>query len=529
MFRNRAVTAVLAASSILGFAACGGDDSGGGDTSGGDGGTAAGSDQPWILGTTDTVTALDPAGSYDLGSWTLSYNLYQTLLTIPAGENVPQPDAAESCQYDDPQTFTCTLNAGLTFSNGSELTSSDVKYSIERNLAIEDPNGASGLLASVDSVDTPDDTTVTFNLSRPDTTFQFVLTTATASIVDEDTFPADALLPDEQVVGSGPFMLDQYKAGEQAVLTANPKYQGANEALSPQVFVQYYAESSALKLAAQENEIDVAWRSLSPPEINDLKSQDSVEVIEGEGAEIRYFVWQFNTDIGKDPAVRKAVAQIIDREAIAERAYDGTVEPLYSIVPPGLPGQVDSFQEVFGEPSAEAATQTLEQAGVQTPVALTLGYTPSHYGPNAVDEASELADQLNATGLFDVTLKDAEWEEYQTLYKENAYDLFHLGWFPDFLDADNYLSPFVVDGGFFANGYSSKKANKLVAAEQAASEPSKREATFEELQALVAQDVPLIPSWVGINTAVAGPGMEGVAETLDPAFIFRFWTVSKSE
>ena len=288
MVRTQSVTALFSAGLLAAsLAACGSDDGGSGS-----GDDAAASGEPWIMGTTDTVTALDPAGSYDLGSWTLSYNLYQTLMTIPAGENTPQPDAAQSCDYEDPQTYTCTLQDGLTFSNGNELTSSDVAFSIQRNIDIANPNGASGLLASVKSIDTPDDTTVTFNLSRPDTTFQFVLTTATAAIVDEDTFPADKLLADEEVIGSGPFVLDQYKSGEQAVLTANESYSGAERAAVAAGLRAVLRRDSALKLAAQENEVDVAWRSLSPTDITDLQSQDSVEVVEGEGSEIRYFVWQ---------------------------------------------------------------------------------------------------------------------------------------------------------------------------------------------------------------------------------------------
>jgi len=504
------------------LAACGSDDGGGGDENGGGSDLGA----SWILGTTDSVTSLDPAGAYDLGSWTLMYNMYQTLLTIPAGENTPQGDAAESCDYDDPQTFTCTLRDGLTFANGNELTSSDVKFSIERNVNIEDPNGASGLLASVDSIDTPDDTTVTFNLNKPDTTFQFVLTTNAAAIVDEDTFPADALVDNAEAVGSGPFSMDQYKAGEQAVLTANTEYDGPKEAQSERVFVQYYQQPAQLKQAVENGEVQVAWRSLSPTDINDLKNSDSVEVVEGEGSEIRYWVWQLANQTAKEKATRQAVAQLIDREAIAENAYDGTVDPLLSIVPPGFPGQVDAFADKYGEPNVEAAEKLLADAGVQTPVNLTLGYTPSHYGPNAVDEASELQRQLEDSGLFKVSLKSAEWEQYQNLYKEGAYDLFQLGWFPDFLDADNYLSPFVVDGGFYQNNYSSQQANQLVEEEQATAEAGAREEVLGELQQLVAEDVPLIPSWVGKNVAVAGPGVNGVEETLDPAFIFRLWTVS---
>lgn len=503
----------------LSLAACGGDDDDGNGAAGGVG-------EPWTLGTTDKVTALDPAASYDLGSSTLHYAIYQSLLTIPAGENKPQGDAAKECEYKDPKTFVCTLREGLKFSNGHDLTSSDVKHSIDRNLKIADPNGASGLLASLKNVETPDDLTVRFNLKRPDTTFQFVLTHSSTSIVDEEVFPMNKKVSDADVVGSGPYVMDDYESGQQATLKKSETYQGANEGKSPLIFVKYYPESSNLKLAIQNDEVQVAWRNLSPTDLTDLEDNGSVDVKKGEGSEIRYWVWQLGTPVGKQKAVRQAVAQLIDREAISERAYEGTVDPLFSAVPPGFPGQVDAFKSKYGDPSVEKAQAILDKAGVKTPVNLTLGYTPSHYGPNAVDEATELKSQLNDSGLFKATTKSAEWTQYQDLYKQNAYDLFMLGWFPDFLDADNYLSPFFVDGGFYANNYSNPEVNELVQKEQGTDDDSAREDAFGKIQEIVAEDVPTVPSWVGKNVAVTRPGVEGVEDTLDPAFIFRFWMVS---
>jgi peptide/nickel transport system substrate-binding protein len=528
-----------AATLLFSMAACGSnkDDSGGGE------GSSSAKGDPITIGTTDSVTALDPAGSYDQGSSTLEYNMYQTLLTIPAGKNTPEGDAAESCQYDDPQTFTCKLKSGLKFSNGDALTSSDVKYSLERAINIADPNGAAiyllgsigkpnkdGVLQVVpDAIETPDDSTVVFHLNKPDTTFQFVLTYPGAgAIVDEDVFPADKELPDDQVIGSGPYKLSQYKAGEQAVFELNGEYTGDNQGQAPQIFVSYYATTSALKLAAEDGDVDIAWRSLSPTDLADLKEGGKVTVAEGDGAEIRYFVWDIDSPVGKDLATRQAVAQLIDRDQIASKAYENTVSPLYSIVPPGFPGQVDAYQEKYGEPNVDAAKKLLDDAGIKTPVSLTLGYTPTHYGPNAVDEATELQRQLEDSGLFDVQLKSAEWEQYQTIYKEGAYDLWQLGWFPDFLDADNYTSPFMVDGGFFQNHYSNEEANKLVAHEQGSEDPEVRAKDFTKLQQIAAEDVPFVPSWVGKNVAVYGDGVEGVEDTLDPSYIFRFWVLSKN-
>jgi peptide/nickel transport system substrate-binding protein len=418
-----------------------------------------------------------------------------------------------------------------------------VAYSFERAIKIQDANGAAiyllGSITSTDkkgvvtlnkgAIETPDPQTVVFHLDHPDTTFQYVLTyPGAAAIVDHKVFPADKKLPDAQIIGSGPYKLAQYKAGDQATLELNPNYTGPNKGGASQVFVKYYSEPSALKLAVQNGEVDVAWRSLAPTDIASLKSDSNVTVATGKGSEIRYWVWNLNNGVGKQAAVRQAAAQIFDREAIAKNAYDGTVDPLYSIVPPGYGGQKDSFKTRYGSPSVAKAKQILQDAGIKTPVDLTVGWTPTHYGPNAEDEANEVQRQLQASGLFKVTLKSTEWEQYQTIYKQGAYDLWLLGWFPDYPDADDYLSPFMVDGGFFANGYKNATVDKLVAQEQGTSDQAKRQQIFGQLQDIAAKDVPFIPSWVGQNTAVYGKGMQGVESTLDPSFIFRFWLVSKS-
>ncbi|MFN8193651.1 MAG: ABC transporter substrate-binding protein [Nocardioidaceae bacterium] len=532
---RKAGAALAVAALAITLSACGGSD----DSSNGDNNGSSAGGSPWILGTTDSVTAVDPAGSYDFGSWNMQYNIFQQLMVIPANGDTPEPDAAESCDYDDPQTITCTLQSGLKFSNGDELTSSDVKFSFQRNIQIADPNGSSVLLGSISNgdtkapdlaegaIETPDDTTVVFHLNQPDLTFLKILTTATASIVDEEVFPADKLLADDQVIGSGPYKLSQYKPGEQAVFEANASYTGDRAPQAGQVFVQYFNDPAPLKTAVESGDVDIAWRTLSPTDLSSLEDGGKVDVIRGKGSEFRYWVWQLGTPVGKQLAVRQAVAQLIDRDAIAQNAYDGTVTPSYSIVPPGFGGQKDSFKETYGDPSVDKAKQILAEAGVKTPVSLTVGYTPTHYGPNAVDEANELTEQLNNSGLFDAKTRDAEWEQYQTLYKQDAYDLFMLGWYPDFLDADNYLTPFVRDGGFFANNYSSKEVNSLLDKELGETDDAARSDEIGQLQDLVARDVPLIPSWNGLNVAVASKQMTGVSETLDPTYIFRFWMINK--
>src|SRR5215217_4561625 len=148
---------------LASLAACGGDDSSDGSSDGSDssdGSSASG--ESWILGTTESITAMDPAGSYDFGSWNMQYAIFQRLMSMPAGESEPVGDAAQSCDYDDPQTITCTLNEGLTFSNGN-VSSGLLGQLIEPD---SDPQ-----VMREDAIETPDDLTVVFHLNAADTTF----------------------------------------------------------------------------------------------------------------------------------------------------------------------------------------------------------------------------------------------------------------------------------------------------------------------------------------------------------------------
>lgn len=532
MDRTQKFVAVVGAAAVVAaLGACGSKNTpAAGDTSG-----------DYTLGTTDSsITSLDPAGAYDLPSWTLQYNIYQQLVTYRPNSTKPTPYAAKSCKYTDPKTVKCVLNSGIKYSNDDPMVASDITYSFKRSIVINDPNAASSLLADLSNgdtkkpdladgaIETPNDTTVIFHLNAPDTTFIQALTTPAASIVDPKVYPADALLADDQSIGSGPYELSQFQPAVQAVLTANPNYSGPNAPKAAQVTVQYFNSDTSLSTAIGSGQVDVAWRTLSPTEQAKLKTNSQVSVLSGKGSEFRYWVFHTQSGPGKEVAVRQAVAQIMDRNAIAQRAYEGTVNPAYSIVPPGFLGSNEAFKSQYGSPDVNKAKALLSAAGVSTPVDIKLGYTPSHYGPNSVDEANELAQELNDSGLFKATIDDAEWTQYQDLEKQGAYDLFQLGWFPDYLDPDDYISPFIHDGGFFVNGYTSKPVDKLIGQERAETNATKRSAQIDKIQNIVAQDVPMIPSWFGQNNAVANKDMSGVGDTLDQAYIFRMWIPAKS-
>ncbi|MEJ7875052.1 MAG: ABC transporter substrate-binding protein [Solirubrobacterales bacterium] len=520
--RKLAITAIAASLSLF-ASACGSDDDDGG---------SSGAEGTLIQGTIDQPVSYDPAGSYDLPSYNVIFNVYQNLLQIPPGGNQPEPEAAEECDFTDEggKTYECTLKDGIKFSDGSDLTSEDVKASFDRNLEIADPQGASSIYINLKSIDTPDDMTVVFNLKQPDATWPFLLTSGGAAIVPAE-YPTDKVQPSDEVIGSGRYTVAEYEPGQQTVLEANPEYTGEDPAQIGRVIVQYYDKSSTLKQAVEQGEIEVAYRSLSPTDIDDLEGADGVEVVKGPGAEIRYLNFNFDLQEGSDEeklAVRQAAAQVIDRQSIADNVYSGTATPLYSMVPSGLPFATESFADEYGEePDIDGATQTLEDAGVDTPVPLEVWWTPTHYGPASGDEYAEIQRQLDESGLFAVSLKSTEWNQYSEAAFTDKYPTYQLGWFPDYPDADNYVSNFYSSESFLNLHYSNPEIDKLLAEEKASTDDAEREATFAEIQEIGAQDVPNIPYIELSQVAVAVDGVSGVEDTLDPSYIFRYWLISK--
>ncbi|HEY8296003.1 MAG TPA: ABC transporter substrate-binding protein, partial [Micrococcaceae bacterium] len=169
----------LAGVSMLALTACTGPT--GGSTAGGSSNGSSGA--PITLGTTDKVTFLDPAGSYDNGSFMVMNQVYPFVLNSKPGSADPQPDMAESASFTTPTKYTVKLKSGLTFANGDTLDSTDVKFSFDRQLKINDANGPATLLANLASVDAPDATTVVFNLKEGnDQTFPQILTSPAGPI-----------------------------------------------------------------------------------------------------------------------------------------------------------------------------------------------------------------------------------------------------------------------------------------------------------------------------------------------------------
>ena len=483
-----------------------------------------------IDGTTGTVVNIDPANEYDYDSFTVDLNIFQGLYGFPNGATL-KPVLATGCSHSaNLKTWTCQLRHGVKFSNGDPMTSADVKYSFDRVQAIKGDQGIYTLLSDLKSTSTSGTYTVVFHLIHPFSVWPYILSTNAGYVVDKNTFPADKILANTDtahMIGTGPYVLTKFTPSQQAVFGLNKNYWGPKPK-NGGLIINYFSKSSTMKLALQQGTLDMAFQTFTPTELTAMGKNKSLKVHSGHGVVIRYLVFNVKRPPFNNVNVRKAIAYLMPRQAIASRVYHGTVAPLYSMVPQGLPGAFPAYKTMYGaSPNVAKAKAAMKAAHVKTPLKITLWWTPSHYGDASADEYAEIQRALNASGLFKVTLQSAEWAQYSGKLGK-AYGAFQLGWFPDYPDADDYTVSFYQTGSFFSNGYSSKKMTALIAKERGAKTSALRYSYLKQMQVLGAKDLPTIPYWQGNMIAVSRSNVNGIDSTLDAAYYMRFWELSKS-
>ncbi|MEV4339262.1 ABC transporter substrate-binding protein [Streptomyces sp. NPDC049590] len=512
------------------LAACGGSDSG------------SKSGDAIVVGTTDQFTAtkeapapLDPAYAYDVGSWNILRQSVQTLMAQPKGEGEPVPDAAESCSFTDSgsERYACKLRDGLKFANGDPVTAEDVKYSIERVLRIDSDSGVSALLNTIDTIETQGDRDVVFHLKTADATFPYKLSTPVAGIINPKDYQKDKLREGFEIDGSGPYTLKadvEDDAIKSVTFTKNPSYKGNVTVNNDKVELRSFPDADAMGEAIDKGDIDVMTRTMSPAQIQKLDAGDDekVELVDMPGLEIRYLAFNTNAPSVKDKAVRQAMAQLINRGELVSKVYGTQAEPLYSLVPATVTGHSNSFFNNYGNPSTAKAKALLTKAGITTPVKLTLHYTTDHYGSATKQEFEILQKQLNDSGLFDASIEGHPWKTFRPAEQKGQYDVYGMGWFPDFPDADNFLAPFLDKDNFLGSPYNNGTIQRSLIPQ------SRREAdrlgavkNLTEIQNTVADDVPVLPLWQGKQYVAARDDITGTAYALNSSSTLQLWELGR--
>jgi peptide/nickel transport system substrate-binding protein len=483
-----------------------------------------------IIGTTDKITVLDPAKAYDFYTWEIFTNIGEGLMKYKPGTTDLEPGLADPAfgggkgytVSPDGLVYTFKLRAGLKFTDGTPINATVVKWSLERVARIkEDPSWfVTDFISKIDVVDA---LTVKITLLDPVSYFPAIMAVPTMFPVSPKAYPADSIK--DSTVGCGPYKITNWVRDVELDLEVNPDYYGAKPK-STYCVIKFFKDATTMRLALERGEIDVAWKTLRPTDIVDLKKKPDLKVVEGPGAYIRYIVIRVGTPPFDNVYVRKALACAIDRKALADRVFMGTVEPLYSMVPMGMWSHIDALKAEYGEFNLTKAKEYLKAAGYSETKKLTfeLWYTPTHYGDTEADVATILKDSFEKTGMISVTLKSAEWPTYVDYLYKGTMPIYLLGWYPDYMDPDDYLWPFYHSGNVYS-GYNSTSMDNLLYNAKISVNIEDRTGYYKSAQELAAKDLPYIPMFQGKLIVVSKPIIKGIV--LDPLMLLRYYLIYK--
>jgi len=508
-----------------------------------------------IMGTTDSVeTCLDTARAYDYFGWEIIQSLGCPLVEYKAGATGAASDIVPSLATSwnssaDGLQWTFNLRQGVKYDNGTEFTANDVKYTFDRGIGIADPDGAFvgiGYGDIIQNVTVVSNYVVQFNLKIPFAAFLSLMACQASYIVDPKYAPMagsswsvsdvvvykDGDARGSNPMGLGPYTLTKWTrvAGKDTELdlTANTNYWNASSGYpkTKNIVIKFYADSSDLALAITSGDVDIAFRQLASTDITNMMSNTNLHVWTGTGAFIQYLCLQEKYAPFNNVQIRQAVAAAINRTDLVQTVFQGQAQPLYSLIPNGMFGHTDAFQ-TLGDANYTYTRQVLAQYGYNenNKLTFTLWYETSGHYPQSAQQALVLKSSLEASGVISVTLQGLDWAAYHNARTGETMQAYIMGWYPDYIDPDDYIQPFLQSAGdsWLHENYANSQMDQFVQWARANTTTATRESLYGQIQNLMVQDCPIVPLYQSTAYAVTKTNVKGVY--LDITQDWRHWLV----
>lgn len=367
------------------------------------------------LGVDQEVVGLDPGKVTAFSSFRRLDLLYNKLVTYDAGLHVVG-DLAESWDSPDNRTYVFHLRRGVLFHDGTEMTSADVVYTINRILDPKTASPGRSYIDVIDAVTAPDKYTVRVSLKYPLASLLSGLASGNAAIVEQAAVERAGDLQKTEA-GTGPFMLAEWVPDNFMRLTRNPRYFKHGFPVLDEVVFRVIPEQASLLAGVRSRSLDMATIS-DGSVVKQATGDRALTVLQAPSLNLRIFSFNTTRRPFTDARVRDAIAYAIDRQAIVDAAEFGLGVVSGPIPAPdrvwALP--VSAFPEY--RPNPARARQLLQEAGAAG-ASFTITASPTYEGGLAV--AQVIQSQLKAVGL-NATIQNVEWGQYINLWVKRDFD-----------------------------------------------------------------------------------------------------------
>ncbi|MEK5233307.1 ABC transporter substrate-binding protein [Lysinibacillus sp. FSL K6-0232] len=500
-FLTLGVMLLLILSTVL--AACGGSesgDSGSKDSSSGGDSASSGGEKTLVYGRGGDSVALDPAVVTDGESFSITGNIYETLVSFGKEDMTINPGLAESWEpSEDGLTYTFKLKEGVKFHDGTDFNAEAVVKNVERWKSSTDkfPYFSSQFTVGgeqiIESVTAEDDYTVVFKLSQPQAPFLKNIAMSPFAIASPKAFEADDEGLSTNPVGTGPFKFVSWVRNDAITIEKNPDYHIEGLPKLDKVIYRSIPENSARLNELVAGNIDVA-DGINPSDRATIEGDANLQLIERPSMNIGYLGLTVTRPPFDNVKVRQAVNYAIDKQAIVDAFYEGLAEPAKNPMPPVIAGYND---EVTGyEYDPEKAKALLAEAGYDgKEIELWAMPVPRPYMPDGRKIAEAIQKNLEDVGIKS-EIVSFEWATYLEKAQNGEADAFLLGWTGDNGDADNFLYTLLDADNIGSNNYTfydNPELHKILVAAQTEIDEDKRNELYKQAQVIISEDAPWVP------------------------------------
>ncbi|MEU5798653.1 ABC transporter substrate-binding protein [Streptomyces sp. NPDC047813] len=485
----------------------------------------------------DVPDSFDPGNQYYAYMWNFSRLYARPLMTFapgPGGKGntlVPDLAAGKGVSSEGGKTWTYKLRAGVKYQDGTPITSKDVKYAVERSNFARDvlslgPNYFQQFLKDGDkykgpykdksakglsSIETPDDSTIVFHLSKPFQEFDYLAAEPeTAPVPQSKDKGVDYV---KNIVSSGSYEIQSYQEGKQVVLVPNKNWDAKTDPLRKQlankiiVNLKVNPETIDKDLQSGDATVDLGGTGVQDStQASVLNSADAKANTDNAfGGRLVYAAINTKLKPFDNVACRKAVEYAIDKVSV-QTAMGGPIrgDIATTVLPPDITGyqKADVYASAGSKGDVAKAKDQLKSCGQKT---INTNITARSDRPGEVDAATAIINSLKKVGI-NATLKQYPSGKYFTDYagvpsfdKKQNVGLMMMQWGADWPSGYGFLQQILNGAAVSQSGntnlsqYDSKQVNDLLAKAIAEPDPAKRNALYGQIDKQAMDDAVLVP------------------------------------
>lgn len=473
-------------------------------------------------------TRLDPAEVQDGDTIDMLFQIFEGLVQWNE-KNEIVPNLAESWKVsDDGRTYTFRIRDNVLFHPPfkRKLVAQDFVYSLTRALKapvaltyLNDIVGAadvaSGKATTLAGVRALDDRTLQITIDRRKPYFLGKLTYPCAYAVCHEAIERNGGRFDEKtMIGTGPFMLKEYRSGYSVTLVANKDYHGGPPVLDG-IERPILTDTNARQTKYESGGTDIT--DVQRSDLDRIRANPELK------SQLREFpraaIWYLGMNPKaykpfQDRRVRRAFAMAVNKDELIRLALKGAATRAEGILPPGLPGHDDAFVGLKYDPVA--AARLLAQAGYpggKGMPRLTIYY---RQGMKQVEDGvMAIRDDLKRNLGVEADVQQVEWSQFLTQLNSKTVPCAHVRWAADYLDPQNFLSVLLRSGSWENNfNYSNPEFDRLCDQADIEPNPARRMELYRKAERIAVDDAPWICLYFQRDLELHKPYVRGIRDSL---------------